>query len=177
LTSFHRIPLSGGQFNWVAILAPPKHANFLSYLTGWVSTIAWQAGFAVSAYLVANIILAIAAAQHPEYVNKDWHGLLVIYAIVLLGVIVNTYLGVIFPALESMVFIVHVIGYFIVLIVLAYLAPKQPASFVFENFFNGGEFSTMGQSVLAGAVPIMLGFAGMSIQDRFGFLQANRDRI
>ncbi|KAF2266927.1 amino acid transporter-like protein [Lojkania enalia] len=156
------IPLSGGQFNWVAILAPPRLANFLSYITGWVSTIAWQAGFAVSAYLVANLTLAIALTQHPEYAleYKNWHALLVIYAIVLVGVIVNTYLGVIFPALESMVFIVHIIGYFIILIVLAYLAPKQPASFVFENFFNGGEFSTMGQSVLAGAVPIMLGFAG-----------------
>ena len=161
--SYHRIPLSGGQFNWVAILAPAHLANFLSYLTGWVSTIAWQAGFAVSAYLVANLTLAIASAQHPEYVLENWHGLLVIYAIVILGVIVNTYLGVIFPALESMVFIVHVIGYFIILIVLSYLAPKQPASFVFENFFNGGEFSSMGQSVLAGAVPIMLGFAGKTV--------------
>jgi amino acid transporter len=106
--------------------------------------------------------------EHPEYVleYKNWHALLVIYAVVIVGFVVNTYLGAIFPALESMVFIVHVIGYLIILIVLAHLAPKQPASFVFKNFFNGGEFSTMGQSVLAGAVPIMLGFAGKKFWNR-----------
>lgn len=104
--------------------------------------------------------------QHPEYAleYKNWHALLVIYAIVIVGFLINTHLGVIFPALESMVFIVHIVGYLIILVVLAYLAPKQPASFVFESFINGGKFSTMGQSVLAGAVPIMLGFAGKCLR-------------
>lgn len=34
------IPLSGRQYNWVAILAPECCANFLSYTTGWITVIA-----------------------------------------------------------------------------------------------------------------------------------------
>jgi choline transport protein len=30
----NRYPISGGQYHWVALLAPPRHAKFLSWLTG-----------------------------------------------------------------------------------------------------------------------------------------------
>ena len=33
-----RMPLSGGEYNWVAILAPKNLSNFLSYITGWGAT-------------------------------------------------------------------------------------------------------------------------------------------
>lgn len=29
------LPVSGGQYSWVAALAPPKIARGLSYITGW----------------------------------------------------------------------------------------------------------------------------------------------
>ncbi|KAF2182074.1 hypothetical protein K469DRAFT_740567 [Zopfia rhizophila CBS 207.26] len=83
---------------------------------------------AVSAYLVANLIVALSSARYPDYQVQTWHGTLVFYAIIALGILINTYLGVVFPTLESIVFILHVIG--------------------------------TAQAVLAGAVPIMLGFAG-----------------
>ena len=28
-------PVAGGQYSWVAILAPPKFARAMSYVTGW----------------------------------------------------------------------------------------------------------------------------------------------
>jgi choline transport protein len=28
-------PVAGGQYSWVAILAPPKVARAMSYVTGW----------------------------------------------------------------------------------------------------------------------------------------------
>ena len=34
-----RIPVAGGQYDWVAILAPKSNARFLSYITGWVSDV------------------------------------------------------------------------------------------------------------------------------------------
>jgi hypothetical protein len=30
----NRYPISGGQYHWVALLAPPRYAKFLSWLTG-----------------------------------------------------------------------------------------------------------------------------------------------
>lgn len=34
-------PTSGGQYHWVAMLAPNRSSIFLSWLTGWISTIGW----------------------------------------------------------------------------------------------------------------------------------------
>lgn len=48
-------PTSGGQYHWVALLAPPKWANFLSWLTGWVSAIGWQAGATSGTFLGGTI--------------------------------------------------------------------------------------------------------------------------
>lgn len=32
----NRMPLSGGQYHWVSLLAPARFAKFLSYITGTV---------------------------------------------------------------------------------------------------------------------------------------------
>jgi hypothetical protein len=37
---------SGGQYHWVSEFAPPSCQKFLSYITGWISTLSWQAGYA-----------------------------------------------------------------------------------------------------------------------------------
>lgn len=68
-----------------------------------------------------------------------------------------------FPTLEVVAFFLHVILYFVIIIVLVYLAPKQENVAVWNTFNNGGEFGVMGEAVLAGSVNIMFGFAGRSL--------------
>jgi len=34
-------PTSGGQYHWVAMLAPKGTSVFLSWLTGWLASIGW----------------------------------------------------------------------------------------------------------------------------------------
>lgn len=162
--TWRRIPLSAGQFNWVAILSPPGISNFLSYLTGWIVTIAWQAACAAPTFICSNMIVALASYSNPDYDVKNWHAALIFYAIIALAVLVNTYLGRLFPSIESLAFLLHVVGFFIVLIVVVYLAPKTDPSTVFDNFINGGGFPTTAQSVLVGSVPVMFGFNGMRPQ-------------
>ena len=48
-------PNAGGQYFWANELAPPEHANFASYLTGWF---AW----AGSIFTSASVALGLAAA-------------------------------------------------------------------------------------------------------------------
>ncbi|KAI8956046.1 hypothetical protein F4801DRAFT_595379 [Xylaria longipes] len=58
ITSIHAVlgelasiaPTSGGQYHWVAMLAPQRWSNFLSYLTAWLTTLAWQAISATVSY-------------------------------------------------------------------------------------------------------------------------------
>jgi choline transport protein len=154
-----RIPLSGGEYNWVAILAPERFSNFLSYLTGWVLVIAWQAACASVTWINSTIILGLVQVNYPHYESKVWHGTLIFYAVIAVAVLINTYLGRLFPWLEAVAFIVHIVGFFAILIVLVYLAPKNDPAAVFNNFTNFGELTNV-QSALVGAVTLMYMFNG-----------------
>ncbi|KAH7411641.1 amino acid/polyamine transporter I [Phaeosphaeria sp. MPI-PUGE-AT-0046c] len=153
------MPLSGGEYNWVSILAPPRFSNLLSYLTGWVTTIAWQAATASTIWIAASVIQLLAILNFPTYVPQVWHGVLIFYAVVAIAVLFTTVLSRFFPSLEALVLILHILGFFAFLLVFVYLAPvKATASEVFGTFLNGGGFSSNAQSVLVGAVTIMWSF-------------------
>ncbi|KAF2205643.1 putative amino acid permease [Delitschia confertaspora ATCC 74209] len=154
------IPLSGGQYNWVAILAPPKLSHFLSYLTGWITTITWQSAVPAVTYMCSNMIVALVDFHYPNQTLKNWHATLIFFAVTFVAVFINTYLGRVFPTIECFSFLLHVFGFFVVLIVMVYLAPKAPPSSVFENYINGGGFSSTAVSVFVGTIPIMFGFVG-----------------
>ncbi|KAH4006794.1 hypothetical protein HBH98_157480 [Parastagonospora nodorum] len=154
------IPLSGGQYNWVAILAPRSLSNFLSYFVGWIVTIAWQAGAAGVAFLTSNVIIGLASAVHPDYEMKKWHVTLAFFAVIALAVLVTTVLGRLLPTIESVAFVIFVMGFFVLIIVLKYLAPKTDSSQVFQNFFNGGGWDNNVEATFVGAIPIMFGFNG-----------------
>ena len=44
---------AGGQYYWFYILAPRSARNFLSYTTGWLNVLAWQASLATGTFLAA----------------------------------------------------------------------------------------------------------------------------
>jgi choline transport protein len=159
--SYYRIPLSGGAYNWIAILAPKKFSNFLSYITGWVLVIAWQFANAAMAWLTAGIILELVNVNYPGYDAKLWHSVLGFYAIIAVAVFFTTVLGRLFPGLEAAAFLMHIVSFFVILIVMIYMAPKSPTSVVFGNFVNGGGFSSNIESAIVGATGTMFGFNGI----------------
>ena len=144
----------------VAILAPPRWSKFLSYMTGWVTTIAWQASCAGTTFLLSSTIQALVKLSNPDYDAKVWHATLVFYALVGISVLVTTVGAPLFPKFEAVVLALHVLGFFAILITVVYLGPKNPASKVFQNFINGGGFRTDGESWLVGTVSVMFLFNG-----------------
>lgn len=146
--------------NRVAILAPPAWSNFLSYMTGWVTTIAWQAASIGESYINAILIQALVQLNYPDYQPHAWHGTLISYGLIAMSVLVTTMGAKIFPKVEAMTLVLHVTGFFAILITLVYLAPKNAPSDVFKVFINGGGFSTDGQSWLVGTVTVMFTFIG-----------------
>ena len=155
-----RIPLAGGPFNWVAILSPPWCKKFLSYLAGWLTVITWQALVAGTAYVSGTLIQGTLILNYPNYGYERWHGTLLFYSALAFALFVNTYLGRLLPRIESCMLFFHILGFFGILIPLVYLAPHQPASFVFGNFLNLGEFKTSGLSFFVGLVTAMDAFPG-----------------
>ena len=48
-------PTSGGQYHWVSEFAPPEWQKFLSYASGWMSTLGWLASVASSTFVVTKL--------------------------------------------------------------------------------------------------------------------------
>lgn len=154
------MPLSGGQYHWVSILAPKSHAKFLSYMTGWLTVIGWQAGQASVAFLCATLVQALVILNHPTYVPERWQATLIFYAVLAVVLFVNTYLARWLPKIEGLVLCIHILGFFGVLIPLVYLAPHGKASDVFATFVNGGGWSTDGISFFIGLITSVFSFLG-----------------
>ena len=158
------MPLSGGQYHWVSILAPARWAKFLSYITGWVTVIGWQAGQASVAFLAASIIQALAILNYPNYNATRWQGTLIFYVVIGFIVFINTYLARWLPKIEGLILCLHIGGFFAILIPLVYLAPHDSTHSVFATFVNGGSWNTSGLSFFIGLITSVFSFLGAFCQ-------------
>ncbi|KAH1495497.1 hypothetical protein KXX06_002287 [Aspergillus fumigatus] len=153
-------PTSGGQYHWCAMLAPPHLMRFLSYMTGWVTVIGWQAAFASSSFLAGTQIQGAIRLGHELYQAKPWHGTLLMWAAVLLALGINVVGGKLLPRLETVILVVHLLGFFAILIPMTYMADHKSTHEVFLEFVNSGGFPTQGLSWFVGMTGCVFAFAG-----------------
>lgn len=152
LICFLRAPISGGQYHWVSEFAPPKYQKFLSYVTGWMSMLSWQAGNASGSFLTGTIVQALLIVNYPDYDEKPYHGTLLVFAMAFILYVVNIWGAAVWPKLQNGLMVLHILGFFVVIIVLWVCAPHQPAKVVFTEFRNGGGWSSMGLSLMVGQI-------------------------
>jgi choline transport protein len=77
-----------------------------------------------------------------------------------IGTLMNTYGAKHLPVLEGIVLIVHIFGFFCIIIPLWVLAPKAPASEVFGTLDNFGGWSSIGAACFVGSITATGSFAG-----------------
>ena len=143
-------PTSGGQYHWTSEFAPPSCQKFLSYIVGWLSALGWQAAIAVTAFGAGNVILQMAALNHPGYIPQPYQGTLMTIAVTIFSVFFNTVGAKHLPLFESMILFLHIFGFFAVCIPLWVLAPKNSAKQVFTEFSNFGGWSSIGAACIVG---------------------------
>ncbi|KAL4938964.1 hypothetical protein BDV06DRAFT_199866, partial [Aspergillus oleicola] len=153
-------PTSGGQYHWCAMLAPPRFMKFLSYMTGWVTVIGWQAAFASAAFIAGTQIQGAVLLSHSRYDAQPWHGTLIMWAAVLLALGVNLAGGKLLPRLETVILVIHILGFFAILIPLTYMADHKSTHDVFLDFVNDGGFPSQGLSWFVGMTGCVFAFAG-----------------
>ncbi|TGZ78574.1 putative amino acid permease [Ascodesmis nigricans] len=155
------MPLSGGQYFWVYFIAPPKFRNFLSYVTGWINVLGWQAGTASQAFLAGGLIQGMLVLNYPNtYIFQKWHGTLLLYGVILVTLVINTYLASWLPKIEGLMFILHILGFFGILIPLTYLGPHGSVKDVFQTFANYGEWPNQPISFFVGISTSVYAFLG-----------------
>lgn len=96
----------------------------------------WQAGIAGQRLFVGLQIQGLVTLNDPTYVLQSWHSTLLVIAVVTACVIVNTFLVRKLPLIEGFVLVLHVFGFFAVLIPLWIFAPKAPSSVLWGELRN-----------------------------------------
>lgn len=119
-------------------------------ILGWISVLGWQTGLASLAFLVGTMIQGLITLNNPDYVPQGWHGTLLVIAVTAFCIIFNTVLAQRLPMVEGLVLMVHILGFFAVLIPLWVLAPRASASDVFTTFLNLGGWSSTGLAFFVG---------------------------
>ncbi|KAF5676110.1 GABA transporter [Fusarium heterosporum] len=153
-------PTSGGQYHWVAMMAPRSFSKFLSHLTGMLTIGGWQGSVASSALLTGNMILGLATLNYEGFEPQLWQGTLLFWAIFLFAVFINTLVSSVLPKFEGLILILHILGFFAILIPLVTLGPHASASDVFTVFVNNGGWSSQGVSFMVGMMGNAFAFVG-----------------
>ncbi|KAM0714979.1 hypothetical protein Q7P37_009444 [Cladosporium fusiforme] len=143
-------PTAGSQYHWVSEFAHPRWQKQLSYYTGWISTIAWQAGNAIGVFLTGTLIQTIILENNNDYAFPAWHGSLLVMSNIIFCVAANILLSRFIPRVQTAFFVLHILVFFAVLVPIIINAPKASASEVFTDFENLGGWPNMGLAVMAG---------------------------
>jgi choline transport protein len=143
-------PVAGGQYSWVAILAPKKWARGLSYLCGWFMLIGILTMGAVNNFIGANFLVGMAQLTHPDtYVIERWHVVLVSYLIALLACGSNIIAPHLLDKISRGILVWNITSFVVVIAtILAMNNNKQSASFVFSDFTNFTGFPNSYAAVL-----------------------------
>ncbi|KAK5694409.1 hypothetical protein LTR17_024831 [Elasticomyces elasticus] len=143
-------PIAGAQYHWVSEFAPESCQRFLSYITGWSSTLAWQSGNAIGIFIVGSLIQTIISINDESYGFAAWQCTLLAFGAMLIAYCGSVYGSKALPYWQNAVFAVHIMAYFAYIIPIWVSAPTATHQQVWTEFSNEGGWSSMGLTVLIG---------------------------
>ncbi|CAL5875280.1 uncharacterized protein PFLUO_LOCUS9585 [Penicillium psychrofluorescens] len=159
-------PTSAGQYHWVSEFAGPRFQRFLSYITGWLSVVGWQAAFASICFLCGTLIQGLLVFNYSDpsgwvYGFERWHGTLFTMAIAVVGTLVNTFGAKFLPPLEGIILFLHLGGFVAVLVPIWAMSPSTVSSHeVWTQFTNAGNWSSVGLACLVGQLTPIFSWTG-----------------
>ncbi|ORY11433.1 amino acid/polyamine transporter I [Clohesyomyces aquaticus] len=154
-------PTTGGQYHWVSEFAPKSGQKFLSYIVGWLCVLGWQVGNTAIAFLSSQQIQGLIILNNPNYVPQRWHLTLLVIAVMTFCQLFNTFLARKLPLVEGIILILHICGFFAILIPLWVLGDRaESAHTVFTTFTDGGGWGNIGLSCLIGMLTPIFSFIG-----------------
>lgn len=97
---------------------------------------------------------------HPSYDPKPWHTVLLLWAAIGFAVFVNAVIGRLLPKIKGFILVVHILGFFAVILPLIFFGHHQDPSEVFGRVLNIGGLPTKGLSFMVGLVGTAFPFLG-----------------
>ena len=128
--------------------------------TGWWTVLGWQTALASLAFLTGTAIQGAAVLGNSSYDPRPWQGTLIVWASLLCALLANMAGGKVLPRAETLTLVVHVLGFFGIMIPLAYMSEHKSAEEVFLQFSNEGGFATQGLAWFVGMSSCAFALAG-----------------
>ncbi|TVY55628.1 Choline transport protein, partial [Lachnellula suecica] len=153
-------PIACGQYYWVFMLAPAKYKKVLSYLVGWLTSLAWIATVATESLFAGTIIQGLLVIQYPDYDYHLWQGTLLTWAVIAANVLINVLIPGALPRFEIIVVVLHLCGFVAILVTLLTTADIGTASSVWLTAINDGGWSSQGLSFCVGFLGNVATFVG-----------------
>lgn len=153
-------PIASGQYYWVYILAPPRYKKALSYVVGWLTSLAWIATVATESLFAGTIIQGLLILRYPDYDAKLWQGTLLTWAVIAGNIFVNVAIPGLLPMFELMIMVLHIGGFFGIMISLLAKSTIGSAKSVFLISLNEGGWPTQGLSYCVGFMGNVATFVG-----------------
>lgn len=153
-------PIAGAQYHWTHFLAPPEWRRSVTWLQGWITWFSWISLLAGMANIGANVVVTIVQAQYGGYVSKDWHVVLIMYALLVVYGLINNYAWWTVPYIEVMSGMLHIVLWVVFVAVLVGMADKHSAEWV---FFDKGSSSGWDNDFVEfnlGIILVTWGFVG-----------------
>ncbi|KAI1613406.1 putative amino acid permease [Exophiala viscosa] len=130
-------PSSGGQYHFTFMVSSPKTKAAGAFVTGWLSALAWCLTATSGASFTAQIVMAIASFDNPNYVAERWQVYLVFLLITILACAIVCLLPKLLPKLEEFFFWCSILAFLVTSIAcVAMNKNKEPASTVFTTYTN-----------------------------------------
>lgn len=79
----------------------------------------------------ATMIQGLAIINYPSYVPEAWHITLIMFAILIVGGLMNMFTFWLIPWIEMLAGILHIVLFIIFIVVLVSMAPRNEPEFVF----------------------------------------------
>ena len=154
-------PIAAGQYYWVYMLAPQGYKKVLSYLVGWLTSLAWIATVATETIFAGTILQGLIILNNPDtYDPKQWHGTLLAWLVVAVAIFINVVVPGFLPKMEYGVIVFHLLGFVGIVAALWATAPIGNAHFVFATSLNEGGWPTQGLSYCVGFLGNVATFVG-----------------
>lgn len=120
----------------------------------------WQSNVVSGSYLSGTMVQGPAILCNSNYTPEPWQTTLIIWAVIAFAVFINIAASGIIPRFEGLILILHLVGFFAILIPLVRLGDHKPAEFVFNTFLNQGGFQTRGLSFMVWMTGNIFAFMG-----------------
>ncbi|KAH7040331.1 amino acid permease [Microdochium trichocladiopsis] len=134
------LPLAGAQYYWTFHFAPPGSKRFLSWMSGWATWLGYACGLTGVLNGCAILLEASIQFNYPEYENGGWRTTLIVMGLLLFLTVINIWFFRIVPWVELVAGIVNVCFFFITLITLWIMSPRNSPSFILTTTkFSGWE--------------------------------------